>query len=339
MNAAIAGMAIQALGGLFGGMSRNNAARKLTNRVVGEATQRIQLASQDHDINAAAAAADQARAIDYRASDEARMKAATGYDFQKLRADAEAAGFNPLTVLQATGGMGYDGRGAILTTPFIATPQRRLADYDNTAELLAGVGQTQVQTAGYFGDALAGVGAGITGLSEAQAQRDHEMRMLQLQMDGVSNARRLGGGYTTGGGYGGSPMVTSNKVTASPVETYTGFSWGGVKDWFGNVLTGGRPERKDPQANISGTMTIENPLFGGRVYVGGSDGDVMGVSELVAVAVQAAPQVAINWATKVGTGFATAPKTSPKEDWGGGAIFQGWSNPFKGIVGWGDVKQ
>lgn len=330
MAGQLAGIAIQALGGLFGGMSRNNAARKLTNRVVGEATERIQLASQDHDINAAAAAADQQRAIDYRAADEARMKAATGLDLAKLRADAEAAGFNPLTVLQSTGGMGYDGRGAILTTPFIATPQRRLADYDNTAELLAGVGQTQVQTAGYFGDALAGVGAGMTALSEANAQRDHEMRMLQLQVEGVTNARRLGGGYTTTGG----GMVTANKVTASPVETFTGFSWGGVKDWFGNVLTGNRPERKDPQSNISGTMTIEAPWLGGRGYVAGSDGDIMGMSELIAAGIQLLPQAAWNWASKM-----NAPGWSDKPSPGAAAPGGwGWLDAFKGGGGLSDAK-
>lgn len=53
-----------------------------------------------------------------RAADEARLQAATGYDFVKLRDQAEAAGFNPLTILQATGGAGYDGRGAVLATPF-----------------------------------------------------------------------------------------------------------------------------------------------------------------------------------------------------------------------------
>lgn len=63
-------------------------------------------------------ALDNRRAKKNRQAEEARLRAATGYDFVKLRDQATAAGFNPLTVLQATGGAGYDGRGAVVSQPY-----------------------------------------------------------------------------------------------------------------------------------------------------------------------------------------------------------------------------
>lgn len=63
-------------------------------------------------------ALDNKRAKKNRQAEEARLRAATGYDFVKLRDQATAAGFSPLTVLQATGGAGYDGRGAVVSQPY-----------------------------------------------------------------------------------------------------------------------------------------------------------------------------------------------------------------------------
>lgn len=63
-------------------------------------------------------ALDNKRSEKNRKAEEQRLRDATGYDFVKLRDQAVAAGFNPLTVLQNTGGAGYDGRGAVVSRPY-----------------------------------------------------------------------------------------------------------------------------------------------------------------------------------------------------------------------------
>lgn len=128
------------------------------------------------------AARDAARALQLAREDERRLKDATGYDFEKLRDQAVAAGFNPLTVLQATGGQGYDGRGAIVTSPFVP----------------------QAQYAGYIGDAI---GAGLqTYLDVRQQDRMFKLDaqrndLLSRELDAVGRgfgAKAFGGSVRTG---------------------------------------------------------------------------------------------------------------------------------------------
>lgn len=147
---------LQAAGSLIGGFSRNKAAKKLKKSLDTTMLRARREVEQD-----------QARALEYRAldqseaaalarADEGRLRDATGFDFAKLRDDAMSAGFNPLTVLAATGGSGYDGRGAVLTTPFVSRPFLEYNDVTQEhARVVAGIGSTLVDTAGYFGDAIA----------------------------------------------------------------------------------------------------------------------------------------------------------------------------------------
>lgn len=162
MSLALIGAGANLLGGLIGGGRRDKRAM----RQLGE----IQDAADDV---VRAAEADQVRAVEYARQDEARLKAATGYDFVKLRDDAQKAGFNPLTVLGATGGAGYDGRGAVVMSPFISMADAARVRVD--ARL--GAMGTVVETAGYAGDAIANAGAAFvsTALSQAQMLADKEI--------------------------------------------------------------------------------------------------------------------------------------------------------------------
>lgn len=164
MNLALVAGGAQLLGGLLGGGRRDKRAMRQLRELQDAADFVFDRAQED-----------QARAIEYRMSDEARLKEATGYDLRKLRDDAKAAGFNPLTVLQATGAAGYDGRGAVITTPFIS-----MADAARTrVDARLGGSHLAVDNAGYVGDAIANAGNAYvsTALSQAQMLADREIQL------------------------------------------------------------------------------------------------------------------------------------------------------------------
>lgn len=228
---ALIGAGIQAIGGIFGGRARKKAAKREAARL--EALQREVSSTADAGIRTLDQ--DQARAISYRADDEQRLREATGFDFVKLVGDAEKAGFNPLTVLNATGGAGYDGRGAVMTTPFIG----KADGFFQKAGLLSGgmgaignAGQAVVQSSGYFGDAISGLGGSIFQLGRDQTQRRHEGMMQEAFLRGGTSATGAAGGKVSGGRAGGSaPMVGASRVTASPLAN-TGFMYrGGMWDF------------------------------------------------------------------------------------------------------------
>lgn len=202
---AAAGIGAQFLGGIFGGRSRNKMAKKVWNKM-NELGQRAEDTATE---GVYANRADQARAIEYMRGDEARLRDATGYDLKKLRSDAFAAGFNPLTVLEATGGAGYDGRGAVLTTPFIGEADALFRKADiilGAMPSIGSAGQSRIETAGYFGDALSGLGDSLIGLGRDQVQRQHEINMQQLAQVGRTTQRG-----------GSSPFgAPARRVTASP---------------------------------------------------------------------------------------------------------------------------
>lgn len=207
MNPIFAGMAIQAIGGLFGGRKKKKAAKQLAAKIDASIASAVEQVGADQDM---------AKAI--RADDEARLKAATGYDLAKLRDQAEAAGFNPLTVLEATGGAGYDGRGAVLTTPFV---------YDKAgvmmhgADLQAGVGQAVVDRSGYVGDVIAGVGSGIVDYGNTRAQQRHEMVMLETTLRGnTSSPGAIRGTRVAGGKRGRTPPLVGGQVAVPGANTY-----------------------------------------------------------------------------------------------------------------------
>lgn len=124
---------------------------------------------------------------------EARLRAATGYDFTKLRDQAISAGFNPLTVLQATGGAGYDGRGAV-------SP-------GNSA-----------QYAGAFGDAI-GVGANVFGQFMMQ---DRQLR-IDEERNNIARMSLPASSF-------GSPVLRTNAAVGPAAQTPF-FAGGGGSLW------------------------------------------------------------------------------------------------------------
>lgn len=168
MNPAMIAAAVQGVGSLIGGGAKNKYAKRYR-----------QEAQFSGDVAVARAEEEKLQAKQWRAEDEARLRAATGYDLQKLRDQAYAAGFNPLTVLEATGGAGYEGRGAVLETPFLSTAQA----YANRANIDMGTAGQVVDTAGYVGDALAAAAQTYFAQRDADARLDLERQQLGLQRD------------------------------------------------------------------------------------------------------------------------------------------------------------
>lgn len=197
MSTALIAGAIQGLGGLLGGRSRNKAARQMRRDAITAADDQVAAARADQIRVAQLRASEQARAIEYRNADEARLREATGLDLEALRNDAVAAGFNPLTVLNATGGMGYDGRGAVLTTPFVSTEFIGEQDaFANRAGIFAGSGQAVVETSGYFGDALSqGASAFFDQLNAQTAFNLERARNAIYERDTINSAAGSAGPF------------------------------------------------------------------------------------------------------------------------------------------------
>lgn len=204
MNPMLVGMAVDAVGKLVGGGQKQKYAKRYraeAQAAADEAVRAVQLEKQE--------------VKDLRAEDEARLKAATGYDLVKLRQDAIKAGFNPLTVLSATGGAGYDGRGAVLTTPFVSSE----GAYARRLEANMGTGQAVIDGAGYVGDAIAGLGQSLVDYGSLRMQQRHEAAMLEASLRGNTSAPGAVRGTRINSGRAGSvpPLVGAARVTASPI--------------------------------------------------------------------------------------------------------------------------
>lgn len=242
-------MGVEALGGLLAGRSRKKAADQIRRD-----------AYDTGDLIVQATREDQARAIEYKQHDQKAIdeRGALGIDFKKLVRDAQKAGFNPLTALAATGGAGYD-RPGILTTPFLP-----MADaFASRANLVVGAGPAQMQSAGYFGDVLAGLGSNLFRLSESEAQRAHEFDLMRLEAAGRSATRQALPGTASQGGF----MGASN-VTMSPTS--------GTALTYGLQLDGnfpGRPSRVDPVPDMPMWMEVEDGL-GNKIVMPNSDMDM-----------------------------------------------------------------
>lgn len=198
MNPIFAGMAVEGIGKLLGGGQKQKYAKRYraeAQAVADEAVHAIEREKQE--------------VKDLRAADEARLKAATGYDLKKLRDDAVKAGFNPLTILQATGGAGYDGRGAVLSTPFVSSE----GAYARRLDASMGTGQAVIDGAGYVGDAIAGLGQSIVDYGTLRMQQMHEAAMLETSLRGnTSSAGAVRGTRVAGGKAGRVPSMVGAQV-------------------------------------------------------------------------------------------------------------------------------
>lgn len=168
---------VAAIGSFFGGRKRSKAAGRAEARAVSDRQDALRIAMQDQD-----------RALKLREGDEARLKTASGYDLAKLVADARSAGFNPLTVLQNTGGAGYDGRGAVLTSPFISQAEVYLG---GSGAVGAARGQV-VETAGYLGDAISAGGSAY--FNQLNQERAFQQAQQQIDLQGAELRMMFPGG-------------------------------------------------------------------------------------------------------------------------------------------------
>lgn len=267
MNAALLGMGLQAAGGLFAGRSRKKAAQEQQRMVIGMADDAVK-----------ARVLDQQDAIRLAREDEARLKGMQGVDLELLRRDARKAGFNPLTVLGATGGAGYGRSEAFISTPFLGAAEA----FYNRTQAVAGTGQPLIDNAGYFGDAVAGFGSNLIGLSEQAAQRRHEMALLQAEIYGKTMARTATGGYTGGGGRGSStPFMGADKVSLSPIRGVAPLGYDLERNKqdpdyrtafnfpeFKRGQASDRPEKINPVQN---EVWYKNINFGGEELIGWND--------------------------------------------------------------------
>lgn len=215
-GALIAG-GIAGLGSLLSGSSQNKAAKNQQRNVDALSLYAIDQAKRD-----------QAKALELAAADEARLKAATGYDLVKLREDAMKGGFNPLTVLQATGGAGYDGRGAVVMSPFMPIA----GDYWNRANLYAGGSAAIINSAGYIGDAIGSAGSAFFNQANQQASLDLEAARVSLARDELAMmAQPFGGGFVRQ-----TTSSPNSQATSSPFFPGSISKMGSLaKDWWNIV--------------------------------------------------------------------------------------------------------
>ncbi|QXP08685.1 MAG: hypothetical protein [Arizlama microvirus] len=281
------GLAASFAGGLFGGKKRKKSADKMYHETAKYSDQGI-----------AELANDQARALALREGDEARLRAGTGIDLAKLKSDARASGFNPLTVLAATGGVGYEGRGAVLTSPFIG----RADGYFQKASLMSGAGQAVVDNAGYFGDALAGLGGGLFDMGSQAAQRTHERAMQEAMIRGATSSPGAIAGTGVSGGRRGSvpPLVGGKTLTGSPVAARTVLSYSDLTGLPDKYIGPGedRETVKNPSQNETWWKEVH---IGGRdVYVWNdeaSDNELASMAMLGSVPYQYVIQAMPDWKT------------------------------------------
>lgn len=125
---------------------------------------------------------------------------ATGLDLQKLRDEAISAGFNPLTVLAATGGGGYQR----VLSPFgdVASMMVR------RAELVGQMSGSVIETAGYLGEAISsGVGSYFGQRNIDSANALDAARTAAIAGVGSQGTASTAGRYQP---FGGAPVVVQD---------------------------------------------------------------------------------------------------------------------------------
>lgn len=162
MNPELIGMGVELLGGAWSSNAQQQKANSVAERLK-------ELRTRDQAESLALRDQDQAEAAALARADEARMaeahRAGIGYDLARLRSEASAAGFNPLTVLQATGAANYAVTPVpTLTTPFVSRPFTSRVDAVKEAQL------AKISSAGYMGDAVSRMGSSYIGISQATAR-------------------------------------------------------------------------------------------------------------------------------------------------------------------------
>lgn len=253
---AIAGIG-QVAGGLIGGRAQKKAAKQVRADAFATASdavdsarrddqRRLDLTRNDQKRLQALIAADQGRlqglitddrryAEELAIRDSNRLASSRGYDLVKLREQAIAAGFNPISVLNATGGAGYDMAGSVITTPFVARSGGfmaqsagfipELASFDgeaddmwNRANLTTGAGQAVIDTSGYVGRAISSGSSAYVDAAFNQAQAQSDRMIAQAALNNSISAGRATGGQTVGRFPQQGAMVSASPQEAFPRE-------------------------------------------------------------------------------------------------------------------------
>lgn len=137
-----------------------------------------------------------------------------------------------------------------------------------------------------FGSAIAN--AASAGLATYQSGKRLELSEQRLQMDNKRLTQQL-------------EKATLTPVVGSKVyPTKTGKL---VPDALGNNTVHNRPERIAPTDNLEGRVKFNNFFTFGDVSAAGSDGEPFGVSELIALTLQAGPQIMWNGGKALGRKF------------------------------------
>lgn len=246
MSWALALQAASGVAGIIGG-----------NRQAGAAREARRAAELRADAAIAAGQRDQARLIEYRKADEARLVAATGFDFQKMRDQAIAAGFNPLTVLAATGGAGYDGRSAVLETPFVSEAEDQWRKVDVYTAMSGAVTQTAGGGWQAASDALSALGDQLNvERDQALGEADLGLRRQQMVLDYAGFGR---GG--SGGQY--AAVANGNAFSNAPaVATPGGFwadLWGQYGATAGDFSSGWTKATQGVTAMVGNALGMQDP--------------------------------------------------------------------------------
>jgi hypothetical protein len=152
-----------------------------------------------------------------KAASDAAKASQKGTDLRKLRKEAEAAGFNPLTVLRATGGQGFNrgSTGALASASFwssFANSAGQIAgqfDPLRKAQREANLAETRAQTA-YLGSLTSANGKRIAGVQTNDLPQDFSKKAMSLSEinDAVNSAI----------GYYGDKVVAAQPVTTTEVK-------------------------------------------------------------------------------------------------------------------------
>lgn len=176
-------------------------------------------------------------------------------NLQKLVADAEASGFNPLTVLRA-GGQGFYASSRKTTTGHNAM-EAALAG-QHLPQLMTEVGQTSVQTARTGTDVLtSGLAAGVSGFQsglEQEWQNQHALNLVQAQLQG---AQRQGAYSGSRFGYVPSAVGAGGRVTSNGSGVLRS----------ANATLNGNPMLLSPQ-QIGATQVSNEETLGGGFCLG-----------------------------------------------------------------------
>jgi len=203
--------------------------------------------------------------IGAKASGDAAKASQRGTDLKKLRKEAEAAGFNPLTVLRATGAQGFNkgSSGALASASFWSSfansAGQIVGQFDplRKAQREANLAETRAQIK-YLGSLTSANGKRTAGLQTNDLPQDFSKKAMSLtEINEAVNAAI---------GYYGDKVVAARPVTTTEVKVMSdggslvGPAGEDIDEQFLNVLYEGIYQTK------KGFTEMSNNAFGMTPY-------------------------------------------------------------------------